>query len=232
MSRDCSVQRRFQKVIELAPAPGLDQGLREQLCAEAVGYARHIDYRNAGTVEFLVDQAGRHAFIEMNPRIQVEHTVTEEVTDVDLVENQFRIAGGQTLAEIGLSQDMIRTRGVALQCRVTAEDPANEFRPDTGRIVGFRQPGGAGVRLDGGGGYVGAEITPYLRLAHREGHLPGPYLRSCGPPGRAGPGRVPRTGGVHQPLVSPGGPGPRRLPRRSGHHLLHRRTPRAHLVIQ
>ena len=160
--RDCSVQRRFQKIIELAPAPGLDQDLRERLCAEAVGYARHINYRNAGTVEFLVDQADRHAFIEMNPRIQVEHTVTEEVTDVDLVENQFRIAGGQTLAEIGLSQDMIRTRGVAMQCRVTAEDPANDFRPDTGRIIGFRQPGGAGIRLDGGGGYVGAEITPYF----------------------------------------------------------------------
>jgi pyruvate carboxylase len=160
--RDCSVQRRFQKVVEMAPAPGLDPFLRDQLCSDAVRYARHIDYRNAGTVEFLVDGSGRHVFIEMNPRIQVEHTVTEEITDVDLVENQFRIAGGQTLAEIGLTQDMIATRGVALQCRVTAEDPANDFRPDTGRIVGFRQPGGAGIRLDGGGGYVGAEITPFF----------------------------------------------------------------------
>ena len=160
--RDCSVQRRFQKVVELAPAPGLDPQLRDRLCADAVAYARHIDYRNAGTVEFLVGEDGRHAFIEMNPRIQVEHTVTEEVTDIDLVENQLRIAGGQTLAEIGLTQDLIRTRGWALQCRVTAEDPANDFRPDTGRIVAFRQPGGAGVRLDGGGGYVGAEITPFF----------------------------------------------------------------------
>ena len=146
----------------LAPAPNLDAGLRDQLCADAISFARHIGYRNAGTVEFLVDGSDRHAFIEMNPRIQVEHTVTEEVTEVDLVESQLRIAAGETLADLGLSQDVIQVRGHALQCRVTAEDPADDFRPDTGSIVAFRVPGGAGVRLDGGGGYVGAEITPWF----------------------------------------------------------------------
>ena len=160
--RDCSVQRRFQKVIELAPAPNLDPVLRDRLCADAVAFAMSIGYRNAGTVEFLVDRTGRHVFIEMNPRIQVEHTVTEEVTDVDLVEAQLAIAGGATLADLGLSQETISVSGSAIQCRVTTEDPANDFRPDTGRIVAYRQPGGAGIRIDGGGGYAGAEISPYF----------------------------------------------------------------------
>ena len=160
--RDCSVQRRFQKVVEIAPAPNLDPLLRDQLCADAVRFAESINYENAGTVEFLVDDSGRHVFIEMNPRIQVEHTVTEEVTDVDLVEAQIRISDGASLYDLGLSQENISVRGFALQCRVTAEDPANDFRPDTGRIVAYRQPGGAGVRLDGGGAYAGAEVTPYF----------------------------------------------------------------------
>jgi pyruvate carboxylase len=160
--RDCSVQRRHQKVVEIAPAPNLDQALRERICADAVTFARHVGYRNAGTVEFLVDSAGRHAFIEMNPRIQVEHTVTEEVTDVDLVQGQLRIAAGETLAGLGLAQESIRLRGSALQCRITTEDPANGFRPDTGRITAYRSPGGAGVRLDGGTTYTGAEISPHF----------------------------------------------------------------------
>ena len=160
--RDCSVQRRFQKVVELAPAPVLDPEVRDRLLGHAVEFARSIGYRNAGTVEFLVDRSGRHVFIEMNPRIQVEHTVTEEVTDVDLVESQLLIASGRTLPDLGLTQDSIRLRGFAMQCRVTAEDPAADFRPDTGRIVAYRAAGGAGVRLDGGGGYQGAEITPYF----------------------------------------------------------------------
>ena len=103
--RDCSVQRRHQKVVEIAPAPNLDPELRERICADAVKFARHIGYQNAGTVEFLVDPEGNYVFIEMNPRIQVEHTVTEEVTDVDLVQSQLRIASGETLADLGLSQD-------------------------------------------------------------------------------------------------------------------------------
>jgi pyruvate carboxylase len=159
--RDCSIQRRHQKVIEIAPAPGLDPDLRDRLCADAVAFARSIAYVNAGTVEFLVDAAGRHVFIEMNPRIQVEHTVTEEVTSVDLVQAQLRIAGGATLADLELSQEDIKVTGAALQCRITTEDPAEGFRPDTGRITAYRSPGGAGVRLDGGT-YPGAEILPYF----------------------------------------------------------------------
>jgi len=160
--RDCSVQRRHQKVVEIAPAPNLDPDLRQRICADAVAFARAIDYRNAGTVEFLVDRDGRHVFIEMNPRIQVEHTVTEEVTDVDLVQSQLRIAAGETLADLGLSQDAIRLRGAALQCRITTEDPANNFRPDTGRITTYRSPGGAGIRLDGGTTYTGAEVSAHF----------------------------------------------------------------------
>ncbi|SDD49814.1 pyruvate carboxylase [Geodermatophilus telluris] len=159
--RDCSVQRRHQKVVELAPAPNLDPALRERICADAVAFARAIGYVNAGTVEFLLDREGRHVFIEMNPRIQVEHTVTEEVTDVDLVQSQLRIAAGETLADLGLSQDTIRLRGAALQCRITTEDPANGFRPDTGRITAYRSPGGAGIRLDGGSS-LGAEVGAHF----------------------------------------------------------------------
>jgi pyruvate carboxylase len=160
--RDCSVQRRHQKVVEIAPAPNLDPDLRERICADAVAFARRIGYRNAGTVEFLVDGDGRHVFIEMNPRIQVEHTVTEEVTDVDLVRSQLRIASGETLADLGLRQEDMYVRGSALQCRITTEDPANGFRPDTGRITTYRSPGGAGIRLDGGTTYTGAEISAHF----------------------------------------------------------------------
>ncbi|MDO8107739.1 pyruvate carboxylase [Isoptericola sp. b441] len=164
--RDCSVQRRHQKVIEIAPAPNLDPDLRDALCRDAVAFARHIGYVNAGTVEFLVDtvgeRAGQHVFIEMNPRIQVEHTVTEEVTDVDLVAAQMRIASGETLADIGISQETVRVNGAALQCRITTEDPANGFRPDTGRIIAYRSPAGAGVRLDGATATAGAEISGHF----------------------------------------------------------------------
>ncbi|HEX6246904.1 MAG TPA: pyruvate carboxylase [Nocardioidaceae bacterium] len=160
--RDCSVQRRHQKVVEIAPAPNLDPELRERICADAVRFARAIGYRNAGTVEFLLAPDGSYVFIEMNPRIQVEHTVTEEVTDVDLVRSQMRIAAGETLADLGLRQDGIRLRGAALQCRITTEDPANGFRPDTGKITTYRSPGGAGVRLDGGTTYTGAEVSAHF----------------------------------------------------------------------
>ncbi|MDG4664779.1 pyruvate carboxylase [Mycobacterium sp. 236(2023)] len=159
--RDCSVQRRHQKVIELAPAPNLPEELRQKICSDAVAFAREIDYTCAGTVEFLLDERGHHVFIECNPRIQVEHTVTEEITDVDLVASQLRIASGETLAELGLSQDDLVIRGAAMQCRITTEDPANGFRPDTGRITAYRSPGGAGIRLDGGA-VLGAEIGAHF----------------------------------------------------------------------
>jgi pyruvate carboxylase len=159
--RDCSVQRRHQKVIEIAPAQNLNLAVRERICADAVAFARQIGYSCAGTVEFLLDENGRHVFIEMNPRIQVEHTVTEEITDVDLVSSQLRIAAGETLDELGLSQDSVVARGAALQCRITTEDPANNFRPDTGRVTAYRSPGGAGIRLDGGT-TLGAEVSAYF----------------------------------------------------------------------
>jgi pyruvate carboxylase len=159
--RDCSVQRRHQKVIELAPAPNLAKELRDRICADAVAFARQINYTYAGTVEFLLDERGRYVFIEMNPRIQVEHTVTEEITDVDLVASQMRIADGETLEDLGLRQESLRPRGAAMQCRITTEDPANGFRPDTGRITSYRTPGGAGIRLDGAA-HLGAEIGAHF----------------------------------------------------------------------
>ncbi|BBY79247.1 pyruvate carboxylase [Mycolicibacterium pulveris] len=180
--RDCSVQRRHQKVIELAPAPNLSEDLRARMCADAVAFARHIDYSYAGTVEFLLDERGHYVFIECNPRIQVEHTVTEEITDVDLVGSQLRIADGQTLESLGLNQDTLRVRGAAMQCRITTEDPANGFRPDTGRITAYRSPGGAGIRLDGGS-HLGAEISAHfdsmlVKLTCRGRDLPAAVARA------------------------------------------------------
>lgn len=164
--RDCSVQRRHQKVIEIAPAPNLADDVRESLHRHAVAFARSIGYENAGTVEFLLETAGPRTgevvFIEMNPRIQVEHTVTEEVTDVDLVQSQMRIAAGESLADLGLHQEDIRLRGAALQCRITTEDPTQGFRPDTGKITTYRSPGGAGIRLDGGTTAAGSQVSPHF----------------------------------------------------------------------
>ncbi|WP_127782701.1 pyruvate carboxylase [Rhodococcus sp. X156] len=159
--RDCSVQRRHQKVLEMAPAPNLDPALRERMCNDAVSFATAIGYSCAGTVEFLLDADGNYVFIEMNPRIQVEHTVTEEVTDVDLVQAQMRVAAGESLADLGLAQEDIVLHGAAVQLRITTEDPNNAFRPDTGRITAYRSPGGAGVRLDGGT-TLGAEVGAYF----------------------------------------------------------------------
>ncbi|MGV1035227.1 MAG: pyruvate carboxylase [Microbacteriaceae bacterium] len=164
--RDCSVQRRHQKVVEIAPAPNLDEKTRQALYRDAVAFARSIDYVNAGTVEFLLDtagdRAGEHVFIEMNPRIQVEHTVTEEVTDVDLVQSQILIAAGAHLSELGLEQDNIRMHGTAIQTRITTEDPTAGFRPDTGKITTYRSPGGAGIRLDGGTVDPGSQVSPHF----------------------------------------------------------------------
>ena len=159
--RDCSVQRRHQKVVELAPAKELPTKVRDAILADAVKLARSVKYRNAGTAEFLVDQQDRHYFIEINPRIQVEHTITEEVTGIDIVAAQIQIAAGASLQELGLTQDRISIRGFAIQCRVTTEDPSNAFRPDTGKIEVYRSSGGNGVRLDAGNGFAGAIITPH-----------------------------------------------------------------------
>jgi len=159
--RDCSVQRRHQKVVELAPAKDLPQATRDAILNDAVRLAKTARYRNAGTAEFLVDQENRHYFIEINPRIQVEHTITEEITGIDIVAAQIQIAAGASLEQLGLTQDRISIRGFAIQCRITTEDPAENFKPDTGRIEVYRSAGGNGVRLDSGNGFAGAVITPY-----------------------------------------------------------------------
>ncbi|XP_066282622.1 pyruvate carboxylase, mitochondrial-like isoform X1 [Branchiostoma lanceolatum] len=160
--RDCSVQRRYQKVVEYAPAPELDPVIRKDILADAVKLAKFVGYENAGTVEFLLDQEqGKFYFIEVNARLQVEHTVTEEVTGVDLVQSQLKIAQGNTLPELGLSQDNINIHGSAIQCRVTTEDPGRNFQPDTGRIEVFRSGEGMGIRLDSASAFAGAIISPH-----------------------------------------------------------------------
>ncbi len=162
--RDCSIQRRHQKVVEFAPSLALTSAQREAICEDALKIARSVSYRNAGTVEFLVDQEGRHFFIEVNPRIQVEHTVTEAITGRNLVMGQLLVAQGKKLSdpEIGIaSQADVQMRGYAIQCRITTEDPQNGFAPDFGVLQAYRSPGGFGVRLDAGSAYGGAVITPH-----------------------------------------------------------------------
>lgn len=161
--RDCSVQRRHQKVVEVAPSVNLSDELREQICAAAVKLMQNVDYVNAGTVEFLVTDDSFY-FIEVNPRIQVEHTITEMITGVDIVQTQILVAAGHSLhsSVVGVpKQDAIHTNGYAIQARITTEDPANDFMPDTGRIMVYRSSGGFGVRLDAGNCYQGAIVTPY-----------------------------------------------------------------------
>ncbi|MDD3307737.1 MAG: pyruvate carboxylase [Acetobacterium sp.] len=162
--RDCSIQRRHQKIVEFTPSLSINDEQRQAICKDAIKLAKEVNYRNAGTIEFLVDKKGDHYFIEMNPRIQVEHTVTELVTGIDLVQSQILIAQGLPLdsAEIGITnQDSIETRGFAIQCRITTEDPKNHFMPDTGRLDVYRTGSGFGIRLDAGNGFTGAEISPY-----------------------------------------------------------------------
>lgn len=163
--RDCSVQRRHQKVVELAPAPNLSQKLRDGILDAAVKIGKAVNYSCAGTVEFLVDvDADKFYFIEVNPRIQVEHTVTEEITNIDIVKCQILVAGGMKLNddEIGLGdQSAIKTNGFAVQCRVTTEDPANNFMPDYGRVTHYRSSGGMGIRLDAGSAFSGAVVNPF-----------------------------------------------------------------------
>lgn len=162
--RDCSIQRRHQKVIEFTPSLCLSEEKREAICADALKIARHVNYRSAGTMEFLLDKNGNHYFIEMNPRIQVEHTVSEMVTGIDIVQAQILVAQGYPLDsnEIGIrSQKDVTTRGFAIQCRITTEDPANGFAPDNGTIESYKSASGYGIRLDGGNGFTGAVISPY-----------------------------------------------------------------------
>jgi len=163
--RDCSVQRRFQKVVEIAPAPSLKKETKEKLYAYALAIARAVNYHNAGTVEFLVDKAERIYFIEVNPRIQVEHTVTEEVTGIDIVRSQILIAAGHALSSSGiaiLNQESITCKGVAIQCRITTEDPENDFKPDYGTLIAYRNAGGYGIRIDEGSSYAGVKISPFF----------------------------------------------------------------------
>ncbi|WP_458414192.1 pyruvate carboxylase [Schinkia sp. CFF1] len=162
--RDCSVQRRHQKVVEVAPSISLSYTLREKICEAAVRLMENINYINAGTVEFLVTKDGEFYFIEVNPRVQVEHTITEMITGVDIVQSQIYIAEGHPLnsKEIGIpNQTFVKTHGYAIQCRVTTEDPENNFMPDTGKITAYRSGGGFGVRLDAGNSFAGAVITPF-----------------------------------------------------------------------
>ena len=163
--RECSIQRRHQKVIEIAPAWSLPRELREAICQAALKLMENVHYVNAGTVEFLADQDEKHFyFIEVNPRVQVEHTVTEAITDVDIVKAQILIAEGHGLDDPEIHagrQEDIPCNGVAIQCRITTEDPQNQFMPDTGKIIAYRSGGGPGIRLDAGTAYQGAVITPY-----------------------------------------------------------------------
>ena len=164
LERDCSIQRRHQKIIEFTPAITITEEQRQAICNDAVRIGKAVNYRSAGTAEFLIDNEGKHYFIEVNPRIQVEHTVTEMITGIDIVQSQILIAQGYRLDsnEVGIkSQDSIKSRGYSIQCRITTEDPSNNFAPDAGRIDIYRTGSGYGIRLDGGNGYTGSIISPY-----------------------------------------------------------------------
>ncbi len=163
--RDCSVQRRFQKVVEVAPSFGLKKSTRNRLYEYALKIAGYVNYNNAGTVEFLVDPDEKIYFIEVNPRVQVEHTITEEITDIDIVRSQILIAAEYKLDDPQIlipSQEDITIRGCAIQCRVTTEDPENGFKPDYGTIIAYRSAGGFGIRLDAGNVYNGVKISPFF----------------------------------------------------------------------
>lgn len=163
--RDCSVQRRFQKVVEVAPSTGLKDETRQKLYDYALAITRHVNYSCAGTVEFLVDAEENIYFIEVNPRVQVEHTITEQITGIDIVRSQILVADGRKLSDNGIniqSQDEIRCNGYAVQCRITTEDPENGFKPDYGTIIAYRSTGGFGIRLDVGAAYPGAKVSPFF----------------------------------------------------------------------
>ena len=162
--RDCSIQRRHQKLVEIAPAFSLDPELRQTICNSAVKLMKNVNYVSAGTVEFLATPDNKFYFIEVNPRIQVEHTVTEMITGIDIVQTQIKIADGYALHsdEVGIpDQEKIYCHGHSIQCRITTEDPTNHFMPDTGKLIAYRSGGGFGIRLDGGNAFTGSVITPY-----------------------------------------------------------------------
>ncbi|KAI6172866.1 Pyruvate carboxylase [Aphelenchoides besseyi] len=159
--RDCSVQRRHQKLVEIAPAPKLDTEVRQRMLDDALKLMRYVGYSNVGTVEFLLDRHGHHYFMEVNARLQVEHTVTEEITGVDLVQSQIHIAEGRRLRDIGHTQDQIRVNGAAIQCRLTTENPSQNFQPDSGRIEVFRAGEGMGIRIDSASAFAGSTISPH-----------------------------------------------------------------------
>lgn len=163
--RDCSVQRRFQKVVEVAPSTGLSDNTRQKLYAYSLQIGKEVNYSNAGTVEFLVDEQQNIFFIEVNPRIQVEHTITEEITGIDIVRSQLHIADGKELADRSIfikSQDDVKINGFAIQCRITTENPKDDFKPDYGTIIAYRNAAGMGIRLDEGSSYPGVKISPFF----------------------------------------------------------------------
>ncbi|WP_289041021.1 pyruvate carboxylase [uncultured Zobellia sp.] len=163
--RDCSVQRRYQKVIEFAPSIGLPQETKDSLYKYAIAICKAVDYNNIGTVEFLVDDDGSIYFIEVNPRVQVEHTVTEMITNIDLIKAQLFIAGGYKLSDTQIKipdQESVQVTGIALQCRITTEDPSNDFKPDYGVVTTYRSASGFGIRLDAGSIYQGVVISPFF----------------------------------------------------------------------
>lgn len=165
LERDCSVQRRFQKVVEVAPSVSLREETRQALFGYALAITRHVGYSSAGTVEFLVDAEENIYFIEVNPRIQVEHTVTEQVTGIDIVRSQIQIARGRRLSDPGIniySQEDIQCLGYSIQCRITTEDPENDFQPDYGTLIAYRSAAGFGIRLDVGAAYTGARVSPFF----------------------------------------------------------------------
>ena len=210
----------------------ISEELRAALCADAVTFAESINYSCAGTVEFLVEtegeRAGQHVFIEMNPRIQVEHTVTEEITDVDLVQAQMRIASGESPGRSrAVARTIVRINGAALQCRITTEDPANGFRPDTGTITAYRSAGGAGVRLDGGTVDTGVEISAHFDSMLVKLTCRGRTFEAGRGPGPAGAGRVPDPRRQHQHPVPAGGAGGSGLHRRRRLDRVHRAATRA-----
>ena len=228
--RDCSVQRRNQKVVERAPAPYLTQEQRDHVCSLGLRIARAANYECAGTVEFLMDRdSGDFFFIEVNPRVQVEHTVTEEVTGIDIVRAQILIEEGATIAEATgkPSQADITLNGHAIQCRITTEDPQNNFIPDYGRITAYRGATGHGIRLDGGTAYSGAVITRYYDSLLEKVTAWAPDARDGDRPPRPRAARVPHPRRLDQhrlrrePAQAPD------LPRLFLHHQVHRHDARA-----